>query len=314
MSDFNALKKKSKTSFADLTAKLEKETKQTYTGDPRYWTITRDAAGNGNAVIRFLPPAPDDDENYWIKIIKNYTKGPSGKHYNELSRANLGTQEADPFKERKSELWNASEDENSSTRKAAKLMQRKQSWHSNIYVVKDPGNPENEGKVFLFSYGKTIFDKLNDAMFPVTDEYETKEPFNPFDLWEGANFVIRVYKDGEWPSYDKSSFIRQSVLIDTGNEKADNSRMEAIWNSEYKLSELISADKLKSYDELKKKLYQVLELDGDGETNQKKTEPKVASAKPSFAEKVETSTKESAEDPDDDEVDLEAFRKMMEES
>lgn len=310
MSDFTALKKKSKTSFAELTAKLEKESKQTYSGDPRYWTVTRDAAGNGSAVIRFLPPAPDDDENYWIKIIKNYTKGPSGKYYNELSRANLGTSEPDPFKEHKSVLWNASDDENSSTRKLAKLLTRKQTWHSNIYVVKDPGNPENEGKVFLFSYGKTIFEKLNDAMFPVSDEYEEKTAFNPFDFWEGANFVLRVYKDGEWPSYDKSNFTRQSALIDTGDDDADNIRMEKIWKSEHKLSDLISSDKLKSYDELKKKLYMVLELDGSGENVKQQAEPTKRVQKSHVSEKSEP----VATDDDNDELDIEAFKKMMSES
>ena len=315
--DFKSQKKNSKKAFEELTAKLEKENTKTYSRDERYWQITRDQAGNGSAVIRFLPPAPDDGENYNVKIIKNYTKGPGGKYYNELSRFTLGRDERDPFTEIKSKYWNMSDDDKSPSRKAARQLERKVTYHSNIYVVKDPACPENEGKVFMFSYGKTIYDKLNDVMFPPKDDFEEKAPFNPYDFWEGANFVIRVYKDGEWPSYDKSKFNSQSKLIDTKDEDADDEAMEKIWKSEYKLSDLVAPERFKSYDELKKKLNLVLELNDDGESiSEKSSGTKRAHVSESLDDGPEEQvSKSAASEPDDDgDVDIEAFRKMMEES
>lgn len=309
--DIKSMKKNSKKAFADLTAKLEKESvKGNYSRDERYWSLTRDAAGNGSAVIRFTGAHPDDGENYFVKVIKNKTQGPNGKWYNELSRSTLGKDQKDPFAERKSELWNLSDHDDAPSRILAKTMERRQTWHYNIHIVKDPAAPENEGKDFLFSGTSTIADKINDAMFPPTDEFEQKESLNPFCFWEGANFVLRAN-----PNYDKSAFTKPAPLFDTGDEAEDEKLLTNVLSNMYKLSDLISEDKFKSYDDLKKKLYSVLDLDNSGESNFEKSESN--ESKPRFAEEVETADEPAGpatSENDDEDTDMAAFKRMFAEN
>jgi hypothetical protein len=201
-----------------------------------------DKTGNGFAVIRFLP-APDGEELPWAKMYSHAFQGPGG-WYIENSLTTIGGK--DPLGEYNRELWNTGTETNKET---VRKQKRKLSYYSNIYVVKDPTNPGNEGKVFLFKYGKKIFDKVMEAMQP---EFEDETPINPFDFWQGANFKLKIVKkDGYW-NYDKSEFDRQAPLLD------DDDAMEAIWKKEYSLAAVVAPDQFKSYEDLERRLKSVL--------------------------------------------------------
>ena len=201
-----------------------------------------DKSGNGYAVIRFLP-APNGEDLPWVKLFSHAFQGPGG-WYIENSLTTIGKQ--DPIGELNRELWNTG---NESDKDTVRKQKRKLSFYANIYVVKDPANPQNEGQVFLYKFGKKIFDKIMDAMQP---EYEDETPINPFDFWQGANFKLKLSKVAGYWNYDKSEFAAPSALLD------DDDALEAVWNKEYSLSELVGADQFKSYDELKKRLDYVL--------------------------------------------------------
>ena len=255
---FKELKKKS--SLGSLTQKLVKEVeKQNNTGnstDDRLWKPEMDKSGNGYAVIRFLP-APDGEDLPWVKLFSHAFQGPGG-WYIENSLTTIGKK--DPLGELNRELWNTGSDVDKDT---VRKQKRKLSFYTNIYVVKDPANPENEGKVFLYKFGKKIFDKITDAMQP---EFEDETPINPFDFWEGANFKLKLQKvQGYW-NYDKSEFDKVSPLLD------DDDALEAIWKKEYSLSEIVSEDKFKSYDNLKKRLDYVLGTKTNRTENAEETE------------------------------------------
>ena len=241
---FASLKKQS--SLGALTAKLVKEVEKTNkgggSGDDRLWKPEVDKAGNGYAVVRFLP-APDGEDLPWAKLYSHAFQGPGG-WYIENSLTTNGSK--DPVSEYNSELWNTGVD---SDKETARKQKRKLQYYSNIYVVKDPSNPDNEGKVFLYKYGKKIFDKIMSAMQP---EFEDEEPINPFDFWAGADFKIKIKKVAGYWNYDSSEFARGAALLD------DDEAMEAIWKKEYSLAEITAADQFKSYDDLKKRLSYVL--------------------------------------------------------
>ena len=241
---FNDLKKQS--SLGSLTAKLVKEVEKMSTtssgADERLWKPEMDKTGNGFAVIRFLP-APEGEELPWAKMYSHAFQGPGG-WYIENSLTTIG--QKDPLGEYNRELWNTGTESNKET---VRKQKRKLSYYSNIYVVKDPANPANEGKVFLFKYGKKIFDKVMEAMQP---EFEDETPINPFDFWAGANFKLKIVKkDGYW-NYDKSEFGSVEPLLD------DDDALEAIWKKEYSLSAVTAPDQFKSYEELEKRLQYVL--------------------------------------------------------
>src|SRR5210317_636465 len=211
--------------------------------DERLWKPNVDKAGNGYAVIRFLP-APKGEEMPWVRLWNHAFQGPTGQWYIENSLTTLN--QKDPVSEYNTQLWNSG---NEKDKEIVKKQKRKLSYYSNIYVVKDPVNPQNEGKVFLFRYGKKIFDKIMAAMQP---EFQDETPINPFDLWQGANFKLKIRKvDGYW-NYDKSEFESTSALSD------DDGALERIYKSEYSLADFTAADNFKSYDELKKRLNDVL--------------------------------------------------------
>ena len=242
---FANLKKQS--SLGSLTSKLVKEVEKMNSnggsGDDRLWKPEVDKAGNGYAVVRFLP-APEGEELPWAKMYSHAFQGPGG-WYIENSLTTLG--QKDPVSELNSQLWNSGID---SDKEVARKQKRKLSYYSNIYVVKDPTNPHNEGKVFLFKYGKKIFDKVMSAMQP---EFEDEDPINPFDFWGGADFKIKIKKVAGYWNYDSSEFARPGTLGDL-----DDSELEELWKKEYSLAELTSADQFKSYDDLKKRLDYVL--------------------------------------------------------
>jgi hypothetical protein len=241
---FSDLKKQS--SLGSLTAKLVKEVEKMSTtssgADERLWKPEMDKTGNGYAVIRFLP-APEGEELPWAKMYSHAFQGPGG-WYIENSLTTVG--QKDPVSEYNRELWNSGSEANKET---VRKQKRKLSYYSNIYVVKDPANPANEGRVFLFKYGKKIFDKIMEAMQP---EFEDETPINPFDFWQGANFKLKlVKKDGYW-NYDKSEFDRVAPLLD------DDDALEALWKKQYSLTAITAPDQFKSYEDLDKRLKYVL--------------------------------------------------------
>ena len=211
--------------------------------DDRLWKPVMDKTGNGFAIIRFLP-APKGEELPWAKLWNHAFQGPTGQWYIENSLTTIG--QNDPVSEHNSALWNSGVE---SDKEIARKQKRKLQYYSNIYVVKDSANPENEGKVFLYRYGKKIFDKIMETMQPA---FEDETPVNPFDFWEGANFKLKLRKvDGYW-NYDKSEFEAPSALFD------DDDKLEDLWGQEYSLSAFTDTTNFKSYDELKKRLDVVL--------------------------------------------------------
>ena len=211
--------------------------------DERLWRPQLDKSGNGYAVIRFLPPC--DGENLpWAKLWSHAFQGPTGQWYIENSLTTLG--QKDPVSEHNTRLWNSGVE---SDKEIARKQKRKLQYYSNIYVVSDTKNPANEGKVFLYRFGKKIFDKLMEAMQPA---FEDETPLNPFDFWTGANFKLKIRKvDGYW-NYDKSEFDNVSTLSD------DDDELEKVYKSQYSLNEFTAPTNFKSYDELKTRLDMVL--------------------------------------------------------
>ena len=268
---FASLKKQSK--LGSLTAKLVKEVeKMNNTGgstDDRLWKLDVDKGGNGYAIIRFLP-APNGEDLPFVKLYSHAFQGPGG-WYIENSLTTLG--QKDPVSEYNTQLWNNGTDAGKET---ARKQKRKLTYVSNIYVVKDPANPDNEGKVFLFKYGKKIFDKLTAAMQP---EFEDEEAIDPFDFWQGANFKLKAKNVAGFRNYDSSEVAAVTPLLD------DDDALEGLWKKQFSLAELVATDQFKTYDELKKRLENVL---------------RVASSRPSDPEVFEEeTTRGSVRDLDD---------------
>ena len=249
MSSFANLKRNS--SNLDKLAKAIEQlnTTESPTKEDNFWKPEVDKAGNGYAVIRFLPqPSVDgDDALPWVKVFNHGFQGPGG-WYIENSLTTLG--QKDPVSEYNSQLWNSGIEAN---KEVARKQKRRLSYIANVYIVEDSKNPQNQGKVFLYKFGKKIFDKINEAMNPA---FEDEKPINPFDMWEGANFKLKIRKVEGYQNYDKSEFESPSALLD------DDEKLEAIWKKEYSLKEFLAPENFKSYDELKARLDKVLGLDG----------------------------------------------------
>ena len=247
-SSFAALKKSRTSSFDKLNNQLQKmNSNSSYSSDDdKYWKPEVDKAGNGYAVIRFLP-APQGEDMPFVRIWDHGFQGPGG-WYIENSLTTLGA--PDPVSEYNSQLWNSGIEAN---KDIVRKQKRRLSYVSNILVVKDPSNPQNEGQVFLYKYGKKIFDKLNDLMNP---QFPDEQPINPFDFWEGANFNLKIRQVEGYRNYDKSEFSSVSAVSE------DDAELEAIWAKQHSLQEIVDPKNFKSYDELKAKLYKVLALDG----------------------------------------------------
>ena len=218
-------------------------TEQKSYGDDRMWKPTVDKAGNGYAEIRFLP-APEGEDLPWVRYWDHGFKGPTGRWYIERSLTSIG--QPDPVGELNSQLWNSGHDEDKET---ARQQKRRLHYVSNILVVSDPSAPQNEGKVFLYQYGKKIFDKIMDVMQP---QFQDEQPVNPFDFWEGATFKLKIRKVEGYRNYDKSEFTSPSSLSD------DDSVLEGYYNSLHKLQDFVDPSNYKSYAELKQKLNAVL--------------------------------------------------------
>ena len=289
---FADMKKRSKSNLSSLIKETEKISNPSNFGDAddRFWRPELDKSGNGYAVIRFLP-APDGEELPWARIWNHGFQGPGG-WYIENSLTTLG--QKDPVSEYNSQLWNSGIEAN---KEIARKQKRRLNYTSNVYIIKDPANPQNEGQVKLFRYGKKIFDKVNDVMNP---EFEDESPINPFDFWEGANFKMKIRKVEGYSNYDKSEFEASSVLLD------DDDRMEEIWKTQHSLKELVGPEKFKSYEDLKTKLDRVLGLGSEFKPKQEEVpfdggQPYTAPPKPAAEE---TS----------DEDDLGYFQKLAEEA
>jgi len=263
--------------------------------DTRFWKPTVDKAGNGMAVIRFLPAAEGEDMP-WVQLFSHSFQGPTGQWYIENSLTTLNKK--DPVSEHNTMLWNSGVE---SDKETARKQKRKLQYIANVYIVKDPSNPDNDGKVFLFKFGKKIFDKLNDLMNP---EFEDETPVNPFDLWEGANFKLKIRKVEGYQNYDKSEFDAAVALSE------DDDELERIWKAQNKLSEFITEGNFKSYDELKARLNKVLNLEDDVVTEKPSAPVTKKAEKPAEVKKAKTV--EDSPPWNDEDGDLSYFEKLAE--
>lgn len=251
--DIQALRKMRNTDFGKITSEFEKIANPESAGgqksyqDDRIWKLEADKAGNGTATLRFLPRV-EGDELPWVRIFNHSFQGPTGKWYIENSLTTLN--EKDPVGELNSKLWNSGSEAN---KEIARKQKRRLSYIANVLVVSDPKHPENEGKVMLFKFGKKIFDKIMDKARPT---FEDEKPVNVFDLWEGADFKLRMRKVDGYANYDQSTFMEPSPVFGGDEEKL----LELV-NKQHKLSEFLAPKNFKSFEELSKKLADV--LDGD---------------------------------------------------
>ena len=210
--------------------------------DENLWKPTVDKAGNGFAVIRFLPSESDVP---WVRYWDHGFKGPTGKWYIEKSLTSIG--QTDPLGELNSRLWNTGNEED---RETVRKQKRRLHYVTNILVVSDPSAPENEGKVFMYQFGKKIFDKIQDMMSP---QFPGEEPVDPFDLWNGADFQLKIRNYEGYRNYDRSEFKAPTPLFD-----GDETRLQAVLNQLHDINVYVNPDNYKSYDELKSKLNEVL--------------------------------------------------------
>ena len=298
MSSFNELKRNSSNSFEKLNQELTKLNSNAPTRDDRLWSCQTDKAGNGYAVIRFLP-APGGEDVPFVRLWTHGFKGPGG-WYIENSLTTIGQQ--DPIAELNTRLWNAGDQE------TVRKQKRQLNYYSNIYVVKDPANPANEGKVFLFRYGKKIFDKIMDLMNP---QFEDEKPVDPFNFWSGANFKLKIRKFENYPNYDKSEFDSAGPLLD------DDDKLEQVWKSQHSLKELLDPKNFKSYDELKKRLDRALGNTTGAPTGNTRQQFVEDDDIPSFAPAPQPRAAEARPQPaaaaDDDDEDFEFFKRLADE-
>ena len=260
MSSFANLKRSSN-SFDKLKKAVESTTQASEAGskeDTRFWQPEVDKAGNGMAIIRFLPaPAADgDDALPWVRVFSHGFQGPGGWFIdNCLTTLN----EKCPVCEHNNTLWNSGIEAN---KDIARKQKRKLSYVANVLIVSDPANKENEGQIRLFKFGKKIFDKITEAMNP---EFEDEKPVNPFDFWEGANFKLKIRNVEGYRNYDKSEFAEKSPLFD-----GDDAKLEELWKKEHSLKEFVEKKQFKSYEQLKGRLDKVLGFDGSAPATKSK--------------------------------------------
>ncbi len=289
MSSFANLKR-GRTDLAKLTKAIEATTQTAEAGskeDTRFWQPEVDKAGNGMAVIRFLPaPAADgDDALPWVRVFSHGFQGPGGWFIdNCLTTLN----EKCPVCEHNNTLWNSGIEAN---KDIARKQKRKLSYIANILVISDPANKENEGQIKLFKFGKKIFDKITEAMNP---EFADETPVNPFDLWEGANFKLKIRNVEGYRNYDKSEFADKSALFD-----GDDAKLEDLWKKEFGLKEFAEKKQFKSYDQLKSRLDKVLGFDGAATAPKTKAADSVVSSiKDDDVSVIDKSISEDDEDLD----------------
>jgi len=285
---FKDLKKNSTSMASKLQEELEKSNKTNDYKDDRFWRPTLDSASNGYAVIRFLPSVEGEDIP-WVKLYSHAFKGKSGWFIHNCPTT-LG--EKCPVCEANSELWNSGTE---SDKRIARDRKRKLNYVSNILVVEDPAAPQNKGKVFLFKYGKKIFEKIQEQMNP---EFEDENAVNPFDFWKGANFKLKIRKVEGYVNYDKSEFSAASELLD-----GDDAKLEALWKKQYSLKEFVNPKEFKSYSELKVKMVDALGGDLRADAGEEDTIENEAPARPSRKPSPKTEV--------DEDVDVESYLKSL---
>ena len=290
MSNFDSLKR-NRSSLEKLTKAIEATTQSTSTEsgsreDPRLWQPTVDKAGNGMAIIRFLPaPAVDgEDALPWVRVFSHGFQGPGG-WYIENSLTTLN--QKDPVSEYNSTLWNSGIEAN---KEIARKQKRRLNYVANVYVVSDPSNPENEGQIRIYKFGKKIFDKITEAMNP---EFADETPVNPFDMWEGANFKLKIRNVEGYRNYDKSEFAEKSALLD-----GDDTKLEALWKQEHSLKEFLDPKHFKPYDLLKARLDKVLGFEGDVAPKSKAIDAVVENFNDSQLNAIDTKIATSEDDDD----------------
>jgi gp32 DNA binding protein like len=303
--DIQTLRKMRTQDFGKIAGEFEKianpSTNTKSYEDNRFWKLEGDKAGNGTATLRFLPRV-EGDELPWVRIFSHGFQGPTGKWYIENSLTTLG--ENDPVGEMNTQLWNSGSEAN---KEIARKQKRKLSFTANVLVVSDPKHPENEGKVFLFRFGKKIFDKIMDKARPT---FEDEKPVNVFDLWEGANFKLRMRKKDGYANYDESAFMEPSPAANS------DEGLVAVVNAQHKLSEFLDRKNFKSYDELKKKLSEVLSGDsfaGKSAADMAEEEDRPVAQAPKMASKPAFTPAKSSTPDDDDDV-MSYFQKIAEEN
>lgn len=297
---FNSLSdlRKARGNFDQLMKEVEKlDTPAQGKDDSNEWKPTVDNAGNGYALIRFLP-APQGEDMPWVQLWNHGFQGPTGKWYIENSLTTL--KQTDPVSELNSELWNSGVEAN---KEIARKQKRRLSYFANILVIEDSGNPSNNGKVFLFKFGKKIFDKIKDVMQP---EFKDETPMNPFDFWDGANFKLKIRQVEGYRNYDKSEFAAPAPVA-TSDEA-----IEAIWKQQHSLQAIIDPSNFKSYDELKKKLDFVLGNSAKVGTAESISKVTGDAADDHFMEKVTkmSAAKSPVVDDDDEDETLSYFAKL----
>lgn len=306
MSSFSDFKKKSKSSISDLTKALESlDGKKDYK-DERLWRPEPDKAGNGYAVIRFLP-APKDEELPFVKVYSHAFQGKGGWFIENCLTTNGGKC---PVCELNNELWNSGIEDDKNIARARK---RKLTYVSNILVVKDEANPQNEGKVFLFKYGVKIFDKIKEAMYP---EFKDEEAVDPFNFWTGADFKLKIRKVAGYTNYDKSEFAPASPLFG-----GDDAKLESLWNKQYSLKEFVDPKNFKEYNALKTRLYEILgdDIRSSAMENDSRAEdeseqnPFDAPSRSKPSPKKQDTSPPPTDEPDEEMDTLSYFQKLAEE-
>ena len=294
---FASLKKSRSSSLSKLVTETTKinAPAEGSSEDNRFWKPSVDKAGNGYAVIRFLPE-PKGEDLPWVRIFSHGFQGPGGKQYIENSLTTFN--EKDPISEYNSSLWNNGTD---AGKDQARKQKRRLSYIANIYVVKDPANPENEGQVKLYKFGKKIFDKLNEKMNP---EFEDETATNPFDFWEGADLKLKIRNVEGYRNYDKSEFAEVSPLLE-----GDDAKLETVYDSMFSLQEFLDRKHFKTYAELQAKLDMVLGLAGSTPTSS------VVTAEENVVEmpKQKEVSAPKIESSDSDDENLSFFEKLAEE-
>ena len=289
MSNFESLKR-NRSSLEKLTKAIEATTQSTTESgsreDTRLWQPTVDKAGNGMAIIRFLPaPAVDgEDALPWVRVFSHGFQGPGG-WYIENSLTTLN--QKDPVSEYNSTLWNSGIEAN---KEIARKQKRRLNYVANVFVVSDPSNPENEGQIRIYKFGKKIFDKITEAMNP---EFADETPVNPFDMWEGANFKLKIRNVEGYRNYDKSEFAEKSALLD-----GDDAKLEALWKQEHSLKEFLDPKHFKPYDLLKARLDKVLGFEGDVAPKSKAIDAVVENFHDSELNAIDTKIATSEDDDD----------------
>jgi hypothetical protein len=300
---FNSLSdlRKARGSFDNLMKEVEKidSPQNNYKKDDgNEWKLSVDSAGNGYAVLRFLP-APKGEELPWVRMFNHGFQGPTGKWYIENSLTTLNQQ--DPVSELNSELWNSGTDAN---KDIARKQKRRLSYYANVLVVKDSANPQNEGQVMLYKFGKKIFDKLKDVMQP---QFEDESPVNPFDFWEGVNFKLKARQVDGYRNYDKSEFESTPTPVAESDEE-----IEEVWGKQHSLAELVSPDNFKSYEDLKAKLDMVLQGGSKVTTAEKVAEQTGDVEDQIFVQEAKTPVSVVSSDDSEDDT-LSYFAKLAEE-